>query len=1187
MVRQDTCIENNVGAIRQRWAMLVCAMACVLVGGSVFAQPPGTYPPPEVVLPSPTAANVEPGKIPIKGMMVFDVSRQLVYVGPLTYEKWWQLEQESENQSRRFVFESVQISGRVDGNRAELSIEVRVAVDATGEELVEIPMAMENFHRLAPAEFYQGRENGNKLALDIDGQTGAQQLLAAVKSDTVVAFRMQMAARVENNGLKSLQFRLPPAPTHINLLTDANEVVGQIPDRDDEVIETSVDESGKTRFNVVSSGGNFTLQWGKQDGPVVTPQLESNSDVSVTWNTPQEPFIQNIEMTIRDPRGPISNFQLRLPKNATMLENPRLIGGGQFGQLETAQTNPDDPSLYSVILPKAERQKSIALSFRVELESESPTAADPLRFQVPVVVGAVRSRGMIRLIAGPEYRLRWRELASVSKIAGGDADDSSNGENVHQFQFIRSEFNLPLWLDATRREIRVTNSTNIELRDNYANLTLDIRSAGNSSPNRLLTVDMAGWQILSVENARTGARIARYDRDEFVEIENAYTGMEESIPILIKARRVFEPTDDEKEQVHKQIDLTIPRIVDPGDGQEPVIVTESTLELSSRGRRALVVDLGRSENLQRQPTDDSEQDDSIRRFAIVPADAESRLIGDLVEQPPRLVFESFDAKVQLEVDEIDTVVRWKIQSQTDLEGRLRIAVPKLFTAATGLTPTDTVTAASGTKPSDQRFGRSVPWTVLVQGRPASLVPVVDGAAGLGNVAAVGITTAANASSDAPANSNTADTPVSNSALGEVDYFDVVSDALTDGTMELRFQRAWAVTQSQQDQSANATFAMPYPLVQDITLRGDVNVELIGNQQHVLEPVDDLIDDSVLRYRSLPKSPIRLKLSPQARIANELLVGKVFIRTIVNEVTQHDQIIAVVDGAGEFVIELVGPLEPDAKVLIDGKPAAFRLIDQTIQLRLPKETKSPHVIDVRLWQDRTASGLIEKVSPLVTFGPGLQEVYWQLTTPPNSHLLGSKASVGRLMRWTFDRWLVRQPLLAETALVNRMVQADAEFVELTPMPNSGNRYLFSSMDDRAFSAYTGTRTLIWLVVASLVVMCTAMLTYFPVTRHPVTLMMGIVLLVGLLFIAPDATVLLGQVSMLALIVVAVMLAIRSLVVPTPSRVLSSSQISRASASRFEPSTRNGRQAEFRSPSSIAVTHSIGPEDVTSAPDEVSS
>ena len=1030
-------------------------------------------------------------------------------------------------------------------------MEVRVAVDATGDETIEIPMAMENFHRLGAVEFFSGPENGNKLALDIDNQSGVQQLLALVKADALVGFRVKMSARVENDGTQSLDFRLPPAPTQISLLTDAKDVVGQIPNRDDEVIEASADESGRTKFNIVSSGGTFTLQWGKQEQPVSSPMLESTSDVSVSWNSPQEQFIQDVEMTVRDSRGPISSFELLLPENATLYEKPSLISGGQFGQLETTQVSPDDPLLHLVKIPESERQKSIALSFRVELKTNAPSVNQPLVFRVPKVDGALINRGTLRITAGPDYRLRWRERPYISKVAISEAEDSA-GENSHQFQYIRGEFQLPIWLDATRRELRVNSGCQIELRDNYANLTFDIRLSGNSSQSRLLSVDMAGWQIQSVENARTGARMSWYDRDQLIEIENSYTGMEEAIPILIKGRRLFEPTADESGG--RPIDIPVPHVVDSGDGQDPIIISEALLELSSRGRRALVVDLERSENLQRQPIEDSEQDESLRRFAVVPPEAESRVIGDMILQRPRLIFETLNGKVQIEGNRVVSVMQWMIQSQTDLEGRLRIAIPKTMIfdegTETGVleTPASPTTAVANLTPPS-------PWTVLVDGRPASLVAV-----------------------------STKQGKSDNDESENVQYYDLISDALADGTMNVRFQRSWAIVRDEDESpSASASFAMPYPLVQDITLRGDIRVDLIGDQRNVLVPIDDFSEGATLQYRTLPKSPVTLRLSPRAPPASELSIGKVFVRSAVNEIAQHDQIIALVKGAGEFKVHFVNSTTPEIEVDVDGKPSAYRIVDRQIYIRLSKE-RHQHVVNVRLWDDRPATGLVQTVMPLAHLGPGIQEVCWQLTMPSDSHLLRANPSVGRLMRWTFDRWLVRQPLLAETALVNRMVEGDAEFVELSPMP-SGNLYLFSAMDDRLFIAYTGTRTLLWIVVASLIVFVTSLLCYFPSSRHPVTLLVGILGLFGLIFVAPDAAVLLGQVAMFALIVVVIMLAIRSLVIPTPSRVLSTSQLSRTSPSRYDPSTRGGRPADFRSPSSIAVTHSIGPEDVTTAPDEV--
>ncbi|MCA9140506.1 MAG: hypothetical protein KDB00_27230, partial [Planctomycetales bacterium] len=383
--RPSVVSASVVGGVMRRplgWRLTVIVLVWIaanFVGhqSRVAGQQPGTFPPAELIRPSATPA--ESGKLPIEGMFLLDEANVPIYVPPLSYESYLDLERGAKSQTRRYIFESVKIDGRVEGNRAELTVEVRVAVDATGDETVEIPLAMENFHLLGTAEFFSGAETGNKLAISVDENTGNCELIASVKEDSVVGFRMQMSARVETESIHWLDFRLPPAPIIINLTSDSRDVVGQIPNRDDEVIETTTDESGRSQFKVESSGGRFTLQWGKLDRPVSMPLLESTSVIAMQWNSPQDQLIQNVKMTVRDSRGLISTFRLRLPEGATLRDDPKLITSGQFGQfVELSKPDPADKELFQITIPVEEREKTIALEFRLEIPSDSPTAGNEL-----------------------------------------------------------------------------------------------------------------------------------------------------------------------------------------------------------------------------------------------------------------------------------------------------------------------------------------------------------------------------------------------------------------------------------------------------------------------------------------------------------------------------------------------------------------------------------------------------------------------------------------------------------------------------------------------------------------------------------------------------------------------------------------------------------------------------------------
>jgi hypothetical protein len=214
-----------------------------------------------------------------------------------------------------------------------------------------------------------------------------------------------------------LDFRLPPSPTTVELLTDMQGVAGEIPNRDDEVIRTATDESGRSRFTVESSGGRFTLQWGKMDRPVTTPLLEATSVISMQWNSPQDQLIQSVRMTVRDSRAPISGFSLRLPDKAVLIDRPKLGSSGQFVR---AEASPEDPQLYAISIPRSERRTSYVLEFRVEIPSDSPGAEKPLLFEVPVVEGALRNQGTFNISTGADYRLRWREQPYVKNNSSVD-----------------------------------------------------------------------------------------------------------------------------------------------------------------------------------------------------------------------------------------------------------------------------------------------------------------------------------------------------------------------------------------------------------------------------------------------------------------------------------------------------------------------------------------------------------------------------------------------------------------------------------------------------------------------------------------------------------------------------------------------------------------------------------------------
>ncbi len=150
----------------------------------------------------------------------------------------------------------------------------------------------------------------------------------------------------------------------------------------------------------------------------------------------------------------------------------------------------------------------------------------------------------------------------------------------------------------------------------------------------------------------------------------------------------------------------------------------------------------------------------------------------------------------------------------------------------------------------------------------------------------------------------------------------------------------------------------------------------------------------------------------------------------------------------------------------------------------------------------------------------------------------------------------------------------------PMP-PGNRYLYIGSDVLSFRAVLMSRVVLWIVVGTLVLLTSIVLTYFPQTRHPLTAVVGAVLFAGLIAIAPDAAVLAGQLAIIALVLVIVMIAVRSLVTPHRSdRIFTSRDTPR----RAESSTQSNRsQPLLEHRSSVSSTQALptSPSEATSS------
>lgn len=1099
---------------RPLWA-LVCVLFCY---GLSSAQPPGTDPPADVF---PAARSTTDGapqdELPIRAFMFLSESDSPVMMPGMTWEELERLQNLDfgiEVPTQAFSYEEMEISGEAAERRAELSVTLKIAIDSTDGRWVPIPLRMGNFHRLAPPDVSGVEEYFMTLKPD----RGGYLLWVKTKARRNATLQMRVSARVDTTSAQSLEFQLPDVAAKVKLVTDGRDVSGDIIGQGYDTIEPKELPGGRTEFLIESVGGTFTVRWGRRERDRDdVPELEVDSRITMNWGSPQEAPRASVQLTVRNVQDAIDALEIRLPPGSNVPEDASLGVDGQSVQFGPPIPDPDGERR-AILIPEQERQTRIDLNFsyNVQLPGGSISASRPLRFQVPEVVGALRHRGEITVQTGTDFRLRWNAEPGVRSVFGESVDDATSGRS-YLFKFDRGSFELPLWLSAKERQVRVNATSQISFLDSTATLDMLIRSSDRASDGRGPQIDMADWSIESIENAMTEEPIDVFQGDGYPEIDFP-AGSGEPPPIRIRAQQTFDPTQE-------LIVISVPRIVKTDDG---LLVPTSTVEIVNSGRSMLIVDMEASENLERIVSPNENASDSVSRFRVDSHESTALLVGTMVDQPPRITL-ACDGTVLLDGNQLQTTINWTVTSDLDLEGALPIRVPELPpTSRRANDGSAELSTANGAAPSQEDLSQL--WSVTVGGLPAALQRVNDS------------------------------------------RFDLVSPRLATGTIAIRFTRTQTVSPTAVGDSIES-LPLPRPAIEGVTIRGTINVSLRGTgEMELLSAVSPATNEIVLD--SLPPDPLRLRLRSRQTLREELSINRVVLRTNVGRNTRHEQVLANVQGGDSFRVRLPANIgDVSVEGLIDGQKQRVRRDGDVLMLPLPGDQTS-HVVDLRIWVQEESESLPSVIEPTLRLPVEVGRVYWQIVVPQDNHLVWASPTMGRSMTWSFDGWrLGRLPSHDDRALT--------ALIGATPhLMSPGNPYLYVGSDVRSFRVVTASRVVLWVTVGLFVLLSSLMLTHLPRTRHPLTAVFAATLFAGLLAIAPDAAVLAGQLAVIALVLVIIMIAVRSLVAPRRSDRILTPRDGRRRADNSTHSLPTTQAAERRS--SVSQTQSIPPSPTEASP-----
>ncbi len=681
---------------KPRWfcALLMvcfCWNACAAI-----AQPPGTFPNSKAL----DSTDSGFGGIRFQGYMFLDENGNHVLMPLMRYERMLELWDGGKTPSRLFEFKPLKVVGRVSAERAELDVELRLAVDPTGGQWVTVPLKMGNFRLMAWPEFTSSpaaqKDDSEKFSVAPD-QSGYVLYVRSEKAREIT-IKMQVQAAVKSASVNVLDFQLPTVSSTVQLRTTPRIASAEVFGIGNEILTTpNKSESGD--FEIVSSGGSFQFRWGpKRSAEQLVTTYEVDQDLNFTWNTPEDEPSLSARWTIRSSRDSesVSSFDVRLPAGAQWKEDLLLISSGQkIAPLEKGK------DVYTFTIPEEERSSEINVSFKVQLNGRKRDKTGWYDLRIPQVMGAIRQQGELTIKTIDDYRLRWRSRRGVQRVLG---DTDTTGDRSYKFSFNRGSVLLPINLSAQQQQLRVASSSIVQIRDQAASLEMSIRSRGEAADSRQLQIDFGPWQFQGIVDAATGESLLIGQDGNVATI--SLTSDIGDPPSMIQVNAIHPAFASERD-----LQFQLPQL----KSTDPTVVIESSdVTIGTGGRSYFVVELPESKSMVKsQPVPGEDASILASRFRIQPPDAKATVVGSLEAQPPQVTLES-TTKIELSGETMTTTMEWDLWAKTDLEGKLDIAFPDVVSRAKG-TADESGETVSSSKQTDWRD-----WTVNVNGRAARL-----------------------------------------------------------------------------------------------------------------------------------------------------------------------------------------------------------------------------------------------------------------------------------------------------------------------------------------------------------------------------------------------------------------------------------------------------------------------------------
>lgn len=404
------------------------------------------------------------------------------------YKLKQQLEQKE--QRPRFTLEKLTAAGKAEGNRAEMTVRVQIALHDA--DWVRVPLRLDQGLLLKPAE-YHGR--GEMILQYLGGSEGFAAWLRG-PTDGSHEIEMQLMVPLAMAGAEhKFKLYMPRASISELKLNVAEDSVTALASEGATVLPPTAAASGGSEIAVRGLKGDSELSWRKSGETSAPSPTVLEAVGSVLARLDDRGISSEAALTLRSYGTPFDRFTVRLPEGAEL--TPAANAGYTLAPLEDSQASSDNRKLVEVRLPKKVLGPvEVHLSCRRQLEAKNPAEWwDLAGFEV---LGATRQSGVMAAAAAGDWQILWGASRGVRQIELLPENLRVSGLAAG-FEYFTQPFTLQVRLNPRRTRINVEPEYLLFVDRDRVRLDAKLTYTIHGAKAHALRISMPGWQLDRVE----------------------------------------------------------------------------------------------------------------------------------------------------------------------------------------------------------------------------------------------------------------------------------------------------------------------------------------------------------------------------------------------------------------------------------------------------------------------------------------------------------------------------------------------------------------------------------------------------------------------------------------------------------------------------------------------------------------